>query len=138
MDGPQNPNSRVISGGEKGIRTPGTLARSPDFESGTFGLSVISPPRNLFDRPHPCQGDTAHRRAFPSWSRSREQAFHQRWPLAGGRRGTVPGSARSIRFARPPPRLWRRAAAPGHAPSPFEQALSAVSSREGPRPAKGA
>jgi len=33
MDGPQNPKSRVISGGEKGIRTPGTLARSPDFES---------------------------------------------------------------------------------------------------------
>lgn len=29
--------------GEKGIRTPGTLAGSPDFESGSFGHSDISP-----------------------------------------------------------------------------------------------
>ena len=33
---------RLFGGGE-GIRTPGTLAGTPDFESGTFGLSVISP-----------------------------------------------------------------------------------------------
>jgi hypothetical protein len=29
--------------GEKGIRTPGTIAGTPDFESGTFGHSDISP-----------------------------------------------------------------------------------------------
>ena len=34
-------------GGESGIRTHGTLAGTPDFESGTFGHSVISPRRNL-------------------------------------------------------------------------------------------
>src|SRR5437868_6950424 len=33
------------AGGERGIRTPGTLAGTPDFESGTFNRSVISPPR---------------------------------------------------------------------------------------------
>jgi hypothetical protein len=65
MVGPQSAKSSQIPGGEKGIRTPGTLTGTPDFESGTFGLSVISPPRNLFDRPHPCQGDTANRRPFP-------------------------------------------------------------------------
>jgi hypothetical protein len=41
---------RLSLGGEKGIRTPGTLTGTPDFESGTFGLSVISPPRKLVDR----------------------------------------------------------------------------------------
>jgi hypothetical protein len=34
-------------GGESGIRTHGTLAGTPDFESGTFGHSVISPRRNV-------------------------------------------------------------------------------------------
>lgn len=29
--------------GERGIWTPGTVARTPDFESGTIGHSVISP-----------------------------------------------------------------------------------------------
>jgi hypothetical protein len=33
--------------GERGIRTHGTLTGTPDFESGTFGHSVSSPPRNL-------------------------------------------------------------------------------------------
>ena len=32
-----------ISGGEGGIRTHGTLARTPDFESGTFDHSATSP-----------------------------------------------------------------------------------------------
>ena len=49
---PQNP---MISSGEKGIRTPGTLAGTPDFESGTFGHSDISPPRKLIDRWGRCQ-----------------------------------------------------------------------------------
>jgi hypothetical protein len=34
-------------GGEEGIRTPGTLPGTPDFESGTFDHSVTSPPRNM-------------------------------------------------------------------------------------------
>jgi hypothetical protein len=33
--------------GESGIRTRGTLAGTPDFESGTFGLSVTSPRANM-------------------------------------------------------------------------------------------
>ncbi len=32
-------------GGEGGIRTLGTLARTPDFESGTFDHSATSPQR---------------------------------------------------------------------------------------------
>lgn len=38
---------RGFVGGEKGIRTLGTLTGTPDFESGTFGRSVISPRRNM-------------------------------------------------------------------------------------------
>ena len=36
--------------GERGIRTLGTLTDTPDFESGTFGHSVISPRRNMNGR----------------------------------------------------------------------------------------
>ena len=41
------------SSGEKGIRTPGAIAGTPDFESGTFGHSDISPPRKFPDRALP-------------------------------------------------------------------------------------
>src|SRR5262249_33564241 len=34
---------RVHASGERGIRTPGTLASTPDFESGAFNRSAISP-----------------------------------------------------------------------------------------------
>src|SRR5262249_37217510 len=34
---------RVHASRERGIRTPGTLARTPDFESGAFSRSAISP-----------------------------------------------------------------------------------------------
>jgi hypothetical protein len=34
-----------VSGGEGGIRTHGTLTRTPDFESGTFDHSATSPKR---------------------------------------------------------------------------------------------
>jgi hypothetical protein len=37
----------ALTGGESGIRTHGTLTGTPDFESGTFGRSVISPPRTM-------------------------------------------------------------------------------------------
>jgi hypothetical protein len=37
----------ALAGGESGIRTHGTLTGTPDFESGTFGRSVISPPRTM-------------------------------------------------------------------------------------------
>ena len=40
-------------GGESGIRTRGTLAGTPDFESGTFGHSVTSPPANMAKQAHP-------------------------------------------------------------------------------------
>src|SRR5580658_763141 len=36
-----------LRGGERGIRTHGTLTGTPDFESGSFGHSDSSPPRNL-------------------------------------------------------------------------------------------
>src|SRR5207237_3510185 len=36
--------------GEQGIRTLGTLAGSPDFESGSFGHSDSSPPGKLMER----------------------------------------------------------------------------------------
>src|SRR5678816_3487172 len=39
-----------VSGGERGIRTHGTLAGTPDFESGTFGHSVSSPSATLIHR----------------------------------------------------------------------------------------
>ena len=31
------------NGGERGIRTLGTVSRTPDFEAGTIDYSVISP-----------------------------------------------------------------------------------------------
>jgi hypothetical protein len=40
----------VARGGESGIRTRGTLAGTPDFESGTFGHSVTSPPATMAKR----------------------------------------------------------------------------------------
>lgn len=33
----------MTNGGERGIRTPDTLAGTPDFESGTFNHSASSP-----------------------------------------------------------------------------------------------
>src|SRR5262249_38871626 len=42
--------SRAPPGGESGIRTRGTLAGTPDFESGTFGLSVTSPRAKMANR----------------------------------------------------------------------------------------
>src|SRR6185295_20372872 len=41
------PLARTGLCGESGSRTHGTLADTPDFESGTFGHSVISPRRTL-------------------------------------------------------------------------------------------
>jgi hypothetical protein len=41
------PRRSVDHGGESGIRTRGELAPTPDFESGTFGHSVTSPPANM-------------------------------------------------------------------------------------------
>ncbi len=39
-------------GGERGIRTLGTLTGTPDFESGSFGHSDSSPPRKLLGSQH--------------------------------------------------------------------------------------
>ena len=36
-------NTSVMTGGEGGIRTHGTVTRTPDFESGTFDHSATSP-----------------------------------------------------------------------------------------------
>src|SRR5690349_11570515 len=38
-----------LSGGEGGIRTHGTLTRTPDFESGTFDHSATSPKGSRVD-----------------------------------------------------------------------------------------
>jgi hypothetical protein len=40
---PINQGLIVVYGGEGGIRTLGTLSRTPDFESGTFDHSATSP-----------------------------------------------------------------------------------------------
>ena len=45
----------LLLGGEGGIRTHGTLARTPDFESGTFDHSATSPDSvvsHRCERPH--------------------------------------------------------------------------------------
>ena len=42
----KNQKLTLDRGGEGGIRTPGTLTRTPDFESGTFNRSATSP-KNL-------------------------------------------------------------------------------------------
>jgi hypothetical protein len=45
----------LLRGGEGGIRTHGTLARTPDFESGTFDHSATSPDSvvsHRCERPH--------------------------------------------------------------------------------------
>ena len=52
-----------VYGGESGIRTHGTLASTPDFESGTFGRSVISPRRTLTKPNHPVNVGDGHRSA---------------------------------------------------------------------------
>ena len=44
---PESRRDSTGPSGESGIRTHGTLAGTPDFESGTFGHSVISPRRNV-------------------------------------------------------------------------------------------
>ena len=43
MDSLLNKGFPVDSGGEGGIRTLGTIASTPDFESGTFDHSATSP-----------------------------------------------------------------------------------------------
>lgn len=40
---PDSFDKSLIIGGEKGIRTLGTENRTPDFESGAFDHSAISP-----------------------------------------------------------------------------------------------
>jgi hypothetical protein len=41
---------RWVVGGERGIRTLGTVAGTPLFESGTFNHSVISPYASYYNR----------------------------------------------------------------------------------------
>ena len=98
----------LSSGGESGIRTHGTLAGTPDFESGTFGHSDISPRRNLAAKIGRVNGDRADQRRFEAfsprlWSHGakgsralagrREAGFHtgERRSRLAGRRGALPG-----------------------------------------------
>jgi hypothetical protein len=60
------------SSGESGIRTHGTLTGTPDFESGTFGRSVISPPRTM----------TAVHRTVNAGKTSKNQGFAGGYPSA--------------------------------------------------------
>ena len=46
----RTPTRKDTTSGESGIRTRGTLTGTPDFESGTFGRSVISPPPTMTKR----------------------------------------------------------------------------------------
>jgi hypothetical protein len=61
QQGPSSFQRRIPTGGESGIRTHGTLTGTPDFESGTFGLSVISPPRTMPNRKAPVNQPLARR-----------------------------------------------------------------------------
>ena len=56
---------RRLGGGERGIRTPGTLTGTPDFESGTFNRSVISPPRVVAQKRPLRQPKPQRRPRFP-------------------------------------------------------------------------
>src|SRR5690606_15009577 len=55
----RSPLHGFTHGGESGIRTHGTLAGTPDFESGTFDHSVISPRRNMAAGQHAVNGSSA-------------------------------------------------------------------------------
>ena len=56
------------SSGESGIRTHGTLTGTPDFESGTFGRSVISPPRTMTAGTDPVNERKPYKnRGFAAW-----------------------------------------------------------------------
>src|SRR5262245_6083760 len=101
------PDSAVVedgscSGGESGIRTHGTLAGTPDFESGTFGHSVISPPANLANASRPVK---PHPRTRPPGPRGRgaERVLGLRPGLASRR-----ASCRALTQGR----AWRSSEAP--------------------------
>ncbi len=55
----------LVSGGEGGIRTLGTLARTPDFESGTFDHSATSPVGCESARAGKCTRWPVARQAWP-------------------------------------------------------------------------
>ncbi len=55
-----------FSGGEGGIRTHGTLTRTPDFESGTFDHSATSPKRCVWSTR---AGNCTHRMTVWQWGR---------------------------------------------------------------------
>jgi hypothetical protein len=70
----------VISSGESGIRTHGTLTGTPDFESGTFGHSVISPPRKMHGEVGPVNPSFVTGAANGRWPR-RGRSGRRRSPL---------------------------------------------------------
>ena len=78
--------------GEGGIRTLGTVTRTHDFQSCTFGLSVTSPALVLcVASPH--EGLPPPVR--PRWSRCARNRLFTPWPPAGGRPPPTPCSVAS-------------------------------------------
>src|SRR5512133_2141308 len=67
-------------GGERGSRTHGALADTPDFESGTFGHSVIYPRRNVAGARGSVNGLQRDRCNSNSASRTGSSIGHLDWP----------------------------------------------------------
>ena len=66
-------------GGEGGIRTPGTLARTPHFECGAIDHSATSPGLRLTGRSAPRVGSAA-RIACASAARKAHECLRERGP----------------------------------------------------------
>ena len=80
------------NGGEEGIRTLGTLARTTVFETAPFDRSGTSPP--------PCLGQSGNRRNNPGAAITR--CFHE--PDAGKQQHCIDIRLFSLTFARSGPR----------------------------------
>ena len=93
-----------VSGGEGGIRTLGTLTRTPDFESGTFDHSATSPEGCAWSAR---AGKFTRRggRRQAAWGRlASDPNLVSRpfsWPAAARCRRRYPGSATAIRYLVP-------------------------------------
>src|SRR6266849_9622326 len=83
-----------VIGGERGIRTPDTLAGTPDFESGAFSRSASSPNlgADLLRAAARRQAGLAERVGFEPTIRCRIHAFQA---CAFGRSATSPITSRA-------------------------------------------
>ncbi len=114
--------ARGQDGGEKGIRTPGTLAGTPDFESGTLGHSDISPPPKVFDPTGHCQAPGKAASRVRSGFRARESVIRRappgemtEWPKVHDWKSCVLARVPRVRIPLSPPNRSTPPAAQSHA-----------------------